>query len=100
MIKVQFLGLSPVCVEGFSEGSKRTFKGSLHLKPNQVYDISHDEYAHIKKVRADLKFHEFKLGNKVILPKKKKVEASVSEVVEPETDEDLLPSGDEDESDY
>lgn len=72
MVKVQFLGLSPECVEGFPEGTKRALKGALHLKPNQVYDISKEEFAHMKAIRSDLKFHEFKLGNKVVKPKNPK----------------------------
>lgn len=69
MIKVQFLGLSPECIEGFPNGKERTFEGSLHLKPNQIYDISKLEFEYIKSKRKDLKFHEFKLGSKVVKSK-------------------------------
>lgn len=76
MIKIQFLGLSPENVEGFSKGIKRTFKGALHLKPNCVYDMSKEEFDHVKLVRKDLKFHVFKsLGNAV----KSKVQKKVAE---------------------
>lgn len=90
MIKVQFLGLSLECVEGFKEGKDRTFKGALHLIPNQVYDISKEEFEYVKASRSDLKFHEFKTGGKVIKPKNpKKKEKSVS-------DEELPPSSQDD----
>lgn len=85
MVKIQFLGLSPECVEGFSQNDKQTFQGSLHLKPNQVYDISKVEFEHVKKVRPDLKFYVFQLGKTVIKSKlkkdvqEKKVDAKVVE---------------------
>lgn len=68
MKKVQFLGMSPVDVDGFKV-SKPTFKGALHLKPNTVYDISNDEFEHIKTVRPDLRFFVFKLEQKFERPK-------------------------------
>lgn len=71
MIKVQFLGLSPECIDGFTAIGKRTFEGALHLKPSSVYDISEEEFEHVKKIRPDLKFHVFASVGKVIKPKGK-----------------------------
>lgn len=69
MVKVQFLGSSPTDVEIFSDKIKRTFKGSLHLKPKKVFEISKGELAFITKANPSLKFHVFK-DEKAILSKK------------------------------
>lgn len=61
MIKIQFLGMSPVDVDGFPKSVERTLKGALHLKPNRVYSISEGEFAHVKEIRPDLKFYVFKI---------------------------------------
>jgi len=59
MIKVQYLGMSPEDVGGFPAGIERTFEGALHLKPRKVFELTEEEYAHVKKVRPDLRFQEF-----------------------------------------
>ena len=59
-MRVQYLGQSPVDVDGFPANIQRTFSGALHLMPGRVYVLSAGEYAHIKKVRPELRFAEFK----------------------------------------
>lgn len=70
MVKVQYLGMAPNCVEGFPKHEKRTFSGALHLRPNHIYDISEEEFDFIKKSEPELKFYQFKTGGQVIRPKK------------------------------
>lgn len=59
MVKVQYLGISPLDLEGFPAGIKRSKDGALHFKPNRVYDLEESEFTHIKKIRPDLKFHVY-----------------------------------------
>ena len=68
MVKLQFLGKSPIDFDGFPKKVERTFSGALHLKPNKVYEISEQEYSCIKKARPELKFHEFKKEQKFVRP--------------------------------
>jgi len=94
MIKVQYLGLSPVDVEGFPKGTERMKQGAIHLKPNKVYQLSDGEFAFIKKLRPDLKFHEFK-PEKKFEPKVKpeaKPAAKPKGIMEPKKEEKTLES--------
>lgn len=77
MVKVQYIGSDPVTVEGFPKADdkkdiKRTFEGALHLKPGKLYNLSKAEWAYLKEKRKDLKFQQFKTGEKAIRQKEKK----------------------------
>ncbi len=67
-MKIQFLGSSPIDVEGFSKKIERTFEGALHLKPNKVYELSEGEFEFIKGQLPNLKFHVFKVEKKFERP--------------------------------
>jgi len=58
-LKLQFLGTSPIDVEGFPKAIKRTKEGALNLKPSQVLEITKDEFAFIQKTYPELKFYQF-----------------------------------------
>lgn len=78
MIKLQYLGSSPLDVEISSLVKTKTFEGALHLKPKKVYTLSKEEYAELKKLYPELKFLVFgenkKFERKVkVIPKKVKV---------------------------
>jgi len=78
MQKIQYLGTSPLDVEGFPTGIERTFEGALHLKPNTVYAVSDAEFEHLRSARPELRFHVFQADRKFERPVAK-VEASVNE---------------------
>lgn len=87
MKKIQFLGLSPMDLEGFPEGKDRTFEGSLHLKPKKVFTLSDAEFDFVQKTRPDLKFLLFKDEGKKSEKAEEKVEEPALEMEESEKEE-------------
>jgi len=71
MVKVQYLGISPLDIEGFPKNIEKSFKGkALHLKPSTVYLLNEAEFEFIKKSRPELRFHVFKEEKKFVRPVK------------------------------
>ena len=73
MVKVQYLGISPLDLEGFPAGIKRSKEGALHLKPKCVYTLEDLEFAHVKKIRPDLKFHVYNEETQKVETKKAEI---------------------------
>ena len=69
MIKVQYLGLSPVDIDNFPAKAERSVKGALHLKPNTVYELTAAEYNFIQADYQEVKLSVLPTGGKVVKSK-------------------------------
>lgn len=63
MKRVKYTGNTPEYIDSFPKDCERSCKGSLHLLPNALKDISDDEYEYIKK-----KYPKMRL---MVVPKEK-----------------------------
>ncbi len=63
MKRVKYTGNVPEYIDGFPKDCERSCKGSLHLLPNALKDISDDEYDYIKKTYPKMRL--------MVLPKEK-----------------------------
>ena len=71
MIKVQYLGLSPIDIDGFPKKAERSVKGALHLRPSSVYEMTADEYNFIQANFQEVKLTVQPTGGKVVKSKEK-----------------------------
>lgn len=63
MKRIRYTGNIPEYIDSFPKDCERSCKGSLHLLPNALKDISDDEYEYIKK-----KYPKMRL---MVVPKEK-----------------------------
>ena len=63
MKRVKYTGNIPEYIDSFPKGCERSCKGSLHLLPNALKDITDGEYEYIKK-----KYPKMRL---MVVPKEK-----------------------------
>lgn len=60
MVKIRYSGRQKEYLEFPAEDCKRSCKGSIHLQPGAIKEISQDEYAYIQKAYSHLSIEKFK----------------------------------------
>jgi len=93
-----YIGAGPPCqVDGFGDGAERSVKGALHLRPNSLATITHDELEHVQRSHSEIQLRvvrvdkpsavEEKLLDVIALPPVEEAEPVAGPESEPESDE-------------